>query len=648
MVRQSRTRALRSALSFAVIVTLCVMSEAAQAQSPEGVDTCKSTTVTKPIPAASDDAESERPAVTIPVIECVVETKTRKTTTLQISRMKLNELATSALLNKLLPKAMAAELGADFSIVENQVYRDIVDLNQRYSQPDQELGVTANSLEIGATDASLDYQGFDKNLMAKGAINGGIRNIRYEIAMPTAALAVKDTSGWPEGWNQFYHASDRETSRDRLLLSEALWFRKTQAVRSMRIWRYLRRRDIADYEKNMLEAGEKAREGCYDSAVCFPNLLMDVRRERIDRNRMNNWPKYLSAIQKFTVGEFPKDFLFAFGGLLSGSWEFYLVPRRVHLELEVIENAGTEPIEILQLGLAASIDQNLRKSEDKEAARIVGLAKPNDATWSLAPGARLLIPSRISLEYDPAVKAEFEDIAAATAIYERIRAHPGGTTFEYNVAKRWLDLLWDDPQLKKSQVSFAAPHGPDLQDYVLAQSSPLSYLETFTARVMLNRPEAADGRTNVSFDINFTAHNESGQCPYLLTYDEAAGAYQTYGKVLVSSDWNFEARDQTIELERPTFKFRLEERELEVSFIDQVEMTVKLRGGRQITLKPDIPLLDERDFQPVTLFDGESIDFAFALPTGTSQADIVRSALTIRGHYERYGKILLTRDAKRR
>lgn len=590
----------------------------------------------------ANDEETAKPKP-VQVLICTIPDRSGDPARLRIRTLKLNELAISALIHDWPLTFIRDSIGTSADVIETEVLSQAKSLNARFAQTDAELGNPATTLlilnESGGYDRSIETDTETEPfrlLMSDGAINGGIENIRYEIALPQEFEQIASTDVWPTGWSFYYGDTPLALGvrpRSPPAGSPSLWFKKRSAIEKTRIWRYLTKADFDHYKENFFVTGRSAQQA-------YTVSVFD-RSGYIEQSGGTRWPLYLDAIREFTVGEFPDDFLFAYGSFYqskgSVNWEFLFPPRRVNLEVDVVENISGKGIDILQIGFNKSRDQNLRKAADTELSRLITHAKSGDEPWHLAPGGRLIIPKRILLEYDRATTQAFSDQAAAANIYQRIRALPVDGRLELHNTTDWLDLLSQSPVVAKRTDSFAAPQRPSFDPYVDGPALRIAYLETATGKLRVRDGAAPQV-------VGFTAHAEGGQCPILEVYDDATRTYKPFGKVLVSSDWDYAARDQVIPFDGPQLHFRLVERELEVSLIDQAKLTAILKTGERIDLEADVRHLVHRDGRHVVLFSGETIDFTFPLPSGVSLDRIQATTLTLRGHYQRYGNLLLTKS----
>jgi hypothetical protein len=643
------TCAAAGSLAVAFVVLCCLGKAPSAAQERSDALGCRRDEVVLAKKDAADDAtagdEEQTKPTPVPVLTCTMPGKGGTSVRLQIRTLKLNEIAISALIHDWPLEIVRDQIGRAADVWENEVFDHARSLNARFGQTDAELGSGANSLRaVNSVGVDDRYAGGEevikpfRLLMGDGAINGGIENIRYEIALPAEFDRIASTDMWPDGWS-FYYGDAPLVFGNRSRLpsdrAEHLWFVKRQGMEKTRLWRYLTTADFDAYKENFFAMDHRVRSA-------YTMSVFD-RAGQVEKSASARWPLYLDAIREFTVGEFPDDFLFAYGAFYRNEhdidWEFLFPPRRVNLEVDIVENISATGVDILQIGLAKTRDQNLRKAtRDEVWAKPAARAKAGDQSWRLPPGGRLAIPKRILLEYDQAIVQAFNDDAAADRIYGKIRELPPGAAMELHNTADWVDLLKAAPVRKKAD-SFAAPSRPNFDPYVDGPSLRLAFIETATARLKVQDAVAPQA-------VGFTAHTESGQCPVLEVYDEESKTYEPFGKVLVSSNWDYSARDQVIAFDKPQLRFRLVERELEVTHLDQATLAAILKDGRRIELDADVGHLVHRDDRHVVLFNGEAIDFGFSLPASVSIDQVQSTTLTLRGHYQRYGKLLLTTSSK--
>lgn len=314
-------------------------------------------------------------------------------------------------------------------------------------------------------------------------------------------------------------------------------------------------------------------------------------------------------LYRFVAGEaWPEDFVYLVGANTTlcgdgiggiGGWVFRHTVRAPLLEAVLVENTSARPLALTAVIGAFVQAPRLRPLPSQAAA-----GEPQPLALTLAPGQRVLLPTRIVFAPGRDDKAAFRYTETSRAIWQQ----------------RGTDGLRGD----------AAAHGaPVLRDYAYGPELTVSGLQVDGRRVDLVRQRA-----------NFTVlavSNQVGSCPYLLSADAHGADWIEHGKVLHRAEGG--AREETETVEVPGFRpnFRLEEREAEAAFIDTVELQVRLKSGAVHVLPPSADgRLATRDRDYLRLLWGEAADFAFVLPPGVQADEVLTSRLSITGFYERY------------
>lgn len=589
---------------------------------------------------------------TLKVVNCLTYNDSGQPLTLEIGSLKIDELATSALLHDWIPEELAAQLGRRRDIVRTEVYDEISRVTEMFS----ENGVgfaRADAIDLIGPGIDWSVQAGDPKysevllgLTRYGAINSGIGNVRYEIAPPEEVLESLATTAWPDGaqfwFGETAEAYGRSVNDDGRYEGPLLQFalRKRDAMHNAVIWRYMRPGDLANFYEDQVLFQSKLHLAAGKQDRTVPaSIYYDQASFRASAEF--GIPRYVEAMKYFGRAEFPPDLGVVFGGIQHGSWESYFFPRHVMLELNIVKNTSDVPVEIRQFGLVRGLDVQIRRLH--ESARPEGtpsvVARDDDQTWLLEPGKWLLIPVRITLEYDGSVERALSKQAAGE-IYKSIAANDADTLFEYNSYENWFDLLWSEPLMRKRGGSFSAPHAPNIAPYVHDAELRLAYIETSRGRLWPDGFEPAS--------LSFTVRTAGFQCPFLEAWNAETRQFDTLGRILVSANNDYEGRHETVDLLRPTFRFRISERELEVSYIDQVALEATTKNGRTLWLEPDGDTLKREDGVAEVLHQGEAVDFTFALPSNVSEGEIVRTSLHVRGRYDRYGKLLLQSQLQQR
>jgi hypothetical protein len=150
-----------------------------------------------------------------------------------------------------------------------------------------------------------------------------------------------------------------------------------------------------------------------------------------------------------------------------------------------------------------------------------------------------------------------------------------------------------------------------------------------------------------SNDLDLTISSGSGSCPYLLSWEADARDWAEHGKVLHKGKGKELEYSETGKFEGFRARFRLEEREPEIAYIDQAELAISLTNGETLVLKPDNNKLAASDSDYAKLYWGDAIEFSFALPEAVAAEEVVESRLTLTGYYERYSSLLAVANFSR-
>jgi hypothetical protein len=138
--------------------------------------------------------------------------------------------------------------------------------------------------------------------------------------------------------------------------------------------------------------------------------------------------------------------------------------------------------------------------------------------------------------------------------------------------------------------------------------------------------------------LELTMSEEAGSCPYLL-WQSPDGDWVVHGKILDEApDKGGEYTDVKL-FQGLRSRFRIEEREPEIVFINQAELVVTLRSGESLALAVDDSRLAALDGEYLRLFWGDSVELTFALPSDIKQEDVVESRFSVTGYYRRYSKL---------
>ena len=137
--------------------------------------------------------------------------------------------------------------------------------------------------------------------------------------------------------------------------------------------------------------------------------------------------------------------------------------------------------------------------------------------------------------------------------------------------------------------------------------------------------------------LAMTTSCECGSCPYLLAWSDRLSRWVSYGKVIHEARGQGLQSDEEIKLAEPATRFRIAERELELSHIDRVRLRLELSDGRTVELVPNVPELNRVDGDYAKIYAGGSVELEFSLPEAIAREDIRSASLSVNGYYQLYG-----------
>jgi hypothetical protein len=418
------------------------------------------------------------------------------------------------------------------------------------------------------------------------ALEGSI-NWRLDAAGAggTASSNSSDKAASILGGGGFYPAIEELAALERKRIPEGLTYFYTKEG-GMVFWRSMKLDDVTNYSRRMTAYNKRFAPKDYHSPVGIPREL---------------------RLASFLAGnDWPDEFMIMSGtvedGCLGGF--SYALPEFV-VDVVIIENTSNIPIILNDILGVQPSDTRLRLAMPSRlrpgAVNPLGLPM-----GTLGPREKVLIPLKISLVPSRETTAEFRDPESANQIHKQVGARGYGG----NVG------------------GFGAP---SFRNYVYGPEITMSGVVVNGTRIDL------EGRS--ANYLEMTMSREEGSCPYLLS-QAADGDWINYGKVLHKA-----LNKESEYTELRTFhdfkhRFRLEEQEPEMAFIDQVELIAVLKTGHTLTLIADNPKLRRRDGEYLRLLWGHAIDINFSLPTGLHEEDVVESRLYVTGYYLRYSDLL--------
>jgi hypothetical protein len=333
-------------------------------------------------------------------------------------------------------------------------------------------------------------------------------------------------------------------------------------------------------------------------------------------------PPDLRLVQYLAGDAWPEDFVILIGGRAEADgcwpsvdgphiagWAFAYWPRNILVDTVMIENLSSQPIRIGGLLGTQLSTPRLRVATPPTLPRTQ--ARIAEMSETLVPGEKLLVPTRITFVPNETFFAIVPDRGQRS---NEFHARVGTNGFRGNVSNHGAPSF--------SFKNYAFGHEMNVSGFVVDGKN-----------VDLNRrPSSNFGDLVVS--------RETGSCPFLMSWDRQKEEWIDHGKVLDKAP-----RRELEYSELKTFpgfrgRFRIEEREPEIAYIDQAELTIVLRNGESRQLSPDHRKLAAHDGSYMQLYLAEAIEIEFKLPEGVAEDDVAESQLRLTGYYERYASLM--------
>lgn len=468
-------------------------------------------------------------------------------------------------------------------------------------------GSEAEPIEAGTGAKALTY------ITYPDAEGGG----GQPISLPDADATIKTTSAWGPEFRFYYRNYPQCTA--------------PEALECAVLWRYLTAEDVVQFEaraKREQEAlGLDANPGMTEIdgvPVATPSEMATPGAEQ------------LPLIQYLTKDGWPEDFITVVGGYsICGGVDFQYFPRKLVVDIAVIENAGAREIALGELLGSTIGGAGLRPEQPARPAAGGALAAITGPVGTLAAGQRVLVPLRLNfVSPDGLLEAFSATPAEAQNFYAMIAQRPPGSLI---VEPREGDpQIWEGmaPPLQKTRESYLPPEAPNVGPYVFGPELALQGLTVDGVRVSLTEESANY--------LELTASSGGGSCPFLYAFDETARDWINYGKVIDEANAESKRMTQEVKLAGPAFRFRLAEEELEMSMIDRAALILKLRSGQSRVIETADVLLAKAEGRERTIVAGQAVEFSFPMPADVQMADIEETYLSITGYYRRYGSMQLS------
>jgi len=485
---------------------------------------------------------------------------------------RLSDVAASIILAKQSSEVLARVVGSA-TLIDNEVSKVYTDLLRQFGETvGGVLGTT--TVEAGGSGGTGSI--FDRKRQDPFRVLGapGVYPAMEEID----ALRRKII---PPGLKYFY-AIDCFDDRSNVDTGVC---QKYNSKPEMHFWRNMRPDDIANYVRRVADYNRRYKpDGWYDLIGVVPPAL--------------------KLATHVTGNQWPEDFM-----IIEGTYEghgeafvFSYQPRMFMLDIVIIENGSGVPIEINDI-LGNRVSNTRLRNANSSSSGPANLAQPlGIAAGKLDPGVKVLVPLKIYLGPNRYVSKTFRYRQEASQVYGRI----GANGYQGNIRG------YGAPSFR----SYA--YGPEIVIGGLLVNG-----------VPLNLPNRSANY------LELTMSEEVGSCPYLL-WQSPDGDWVRHGQILDEAPSKEREYTDARSFEGFKSRFRIEEREPEAAYIDQVELVITLDDGQTMTLSPDNPRLVARDGEYLRLIWGQAVDISFALPEDIRKDRVVESRFTATGYYRRY------------
>src|SRR5262245_19839916 len=390
--------------------------------------------------------------------------------------------------------------------IRNEVWKAYADLIQRFGFAEEirgPLSEAGSSLTIGSSQEGTAEDGNSDEVFAADVI--GVRKYRrilsgaYFIDYPAVdEIAALRKNMLPDNLN-YYYSSGGNCINDP---SNIVCAKFQDNDVEMDFWRPMRAADVTNYAANI---------------ASYNAQLMKIRKDReaakYDIMRAEV-PRYLQLMAHMAGDNWPDDLV-----ILTGSgntrtcgvdskekpgldgWGFGYIPRDVSLDVVLVENVADRPVVIDALVGQRSENTGLREITSQSDTSL-GSAPLDKLAENLAPGARILVPTRIAFSVKSLQKDEFSS---------------------YEKSKEEMHKLLGAGGFKGNVDSYVTV--PQFKDYAYGPELSVNGIIVNSMRAELSKRGAANS-------IDLTVVAEIGSCPYLLSWDDHGDEWVDHGKVL--------------------------------------------------------------------------------------------------------------------
>ena len=304
------------------------------------------------------------------------------------------------------------------------------------------------------------------------------------------------------------------------------------------------------------------------------------------------------------------------GGDEEPGWTLTLARVEPIVDFVTLQNISGNSVEISQLYGLSSNENLCRKGSSATSFSENPSTKLLHRSFKLSPNERLLVPVKFSFA-GPLLSAGIENANLdkdAQDVFDQIRFTQSNTPINFGGGL----------YLYKEQLS--PPQKPPVSEYAYGPEWQIRAVEVDGSPITLSKKS--------SNFLNLAITSGGASCPYLLAWNPNSEKWTEYGKILHEATSKSSEREHVLRISAFRSRFLLAEREPEIAYIDQAELSIELKDGRSLVISASDQRLALRDGQYLVLRQGQTAEFRFDLPKDVKESDITQSTLTVFGYYE--------------
>jgi len=540
---------------------------------------------------------------------------------IRVQFQRLTGLSAGVIVNGGSAPWMSALYGK-YRLVDNDVLREYKKLIAQFGSPVRERISTASEITIGLSLGTPAQRDAGEATYLEGGKGDSVRSFQLlplpDVPLVDEAVHILNERTWPASLHMYYDTSGFTANPGENSAPPSL-------MNLITLWRYLTPQDLKEYSKRVQR---------------YNSLVVDRQYGTI-----RPAPKSVQLVEYLTSGGWPENFLVATANVVDDSTgcsvlDFTITQYEVDVEVAVIENVSQKPLKLDRLFGRAVADISLREIVTPKGPQL-DAPELGFSGQTVASGEKLIVPTSINFRSQmESVRpsGSEDDRSNSTKHFQAIMNKSPGTVISIEVISplRGRRPGKDDTfVIEKVRESFKEPAYPRHSDFVFGPEWALS-------GVAVNGEKILFEQSAPNF-IDLTAGNPVGSCPILYAWDGTTKEWIRHGKIIHQARSRTARMSESIEFAGLITRFRVVEEELERATIDQMILRLQLKDGNTLVLRPEPASLREIDDHSVELYANDELEIDFPLPPGLASEEVVRTILTVAGHYDRYPALLAAR-----